>query len=183
MRHRQFIFGAVVLFLQNKLQGVVRIFLCLKRHFIMSHIVSVSVQFAIKFVGPGFIRCARIVSSLRPFIRPSVRKYQHGSHWRDFREIWYWKLLDKSVQKPQIYLKSGKQYRALYAKNEVGFIVAGFINWPQSIVVKHSIFLYSWLWRVAQQYSDNDALCFHCNNGHANAPKCYVIRLRDRLSC
>jgi len=24
--------------------------------------------------------------------RPSVRMYQRGSHWTDFREIWYWEL-------------------------------------------------------------------------------------------
>ena len=34
--------------------------------------------------------------------------FQHGSHWTDFREIWYWGLLWKCVEKPQILLKSDK---------------------------------------------------------------------------
>ena len=41
-------------------------------------------------------------------VRPSVRlySYQVSSHWTDFREIWYWRLLWKSVEKLQILLKS-----------------------------------------------------------------------------
>jgi hypothetical protein len=30
-----------------------------------------------------------------PSVRPSVRMYQRGSHWTDFREIWYWVILWK----------------------------------------------------------------------------------------
>jgi hypothetical protein len=32
--------------------------------------------------------------------------YQHGSHWMDFREILYWRLLQKSAEKHQISSKS-----------------------------------------------------------------------------
>jgi hypothetical protein len=38
----------------------------------------------------------------------SVRVYQRGSHLKVFREVWYWVLLRKSVEKIQIWLKSGK---------------------------------------------------------------------------
>jgi hypothetical protein len=51
-----------------------------------------------------------LVASVRPSICPSVclsvRVYQRISHWTDFREIWYWGLLRKSVEKLQICLKS-----------------------------------------------------------------------------
>jgi hypothetical protein len=30
---------------------------------------------------------------------PSTRKYKRGSRWTDFREIWIWELLQKSVEK------------------------------------------------------------------------------------
>ena len=39
------------------------------------------------------------------------RMYQRGFHWTDFREIWYRRLLCKSVEKVQIWLKSGKHIR------------------------------------------------------------------------
>jgi hypothetical protein len=31
-----------------------------------------------------------------------VRMYDRGSHWTDFREIWYWAFLRKFVEKVQI---------------------------------------------------------------------------------
>jgi hypothetical protein len=42
---------------------------------------------------------------LRPPARPSARVEQRGSHWTDFREIWYFR---KSVEKIQVLLKSDK---------------------------------------------------------------------------
>jgi hypothetical protein len=42
------------------------------------------------------------------FVRPSVRMYHLGCHWMDFREIWYWGLLRKSVAKTQILLQSDR---------------------------------------------------------------------------
>jgi hypothetical protein len=41
-------------------------------------------------------------------VRLSVRTYQRGYHWTDFREICYWVLLRKSVDKSQIWSKSEK---------------------------------------------------------------------------
>jgi hypothetical protein len=38
--------------------------------------------------------------------RLSVRTYQCGSHWTDFRKVWYCRLLRKSVEELQICLKS-----------------------------------------------------------------------------
>jgi hypothetical protein len=40
--------------------------------------------------------------------RPSVRTEQLGSHWTDFHEIWYLRILRKSVKKIQVALKSDK---------------------------------------------------------------------------
>ena len=45
------------------------------------------------------------------YVRLSVRMYQRGSHSTDFREIWYWELSRKSVDKLQIWLKSDKSIR------------------------------------------------------------------------
>ena len=36
---------------------------------------------------------------------PSARMYKRGSRWTDFRKIWYWGLLQKSLQ---IFLIFGK---------------------------------------------------------------------------
>lgn len=40
-----------------------------------------------------------------------VRMYELGSHRTDFREIWYWALLRKPVEKVQLWLKSGNNIR------------------------------------------------------------------------
>jgi hypothetical protein len=39
---------------------------------------------------------------------PSVHMCQLGLHWTDFREIWYWSLLLKSVEQNYVWLKSYK---------------------------------------------------------------------------
>jgi len=49
----------------------------------------------------------RLASSF-PSVRPYVLMYQRGSHWTDFREVFYWRLLWKSVEKIHIWLKSDK---------------------------------------------------------------------------
>jgi len=41
---------------------------------------------------------------IRHLASVSVRRYQHGSHWTDVREIWCWWLLWKSVDKFKIWL-------------------------------------------------------------------------------
>jgi len=44
----------------------------------------------------------------------------------------------------------------------------------KSILVQHTIFLYSWQWPVDQQHTQNEFLLFHLNSGYANASQCYV---------
>jgi len=48
-----------------------------------------------------------LASSFLP-VRLSVCLYQHGSHWTDFLEIWYWRLLRKLAEKLQISLQLDK---------------------------------------------------------------------------
>ena len=45
-------------------------------------------------------------------IHPSVRMEQLGSHWTDFREIWYFSIFGKTVKKIQVSLKSDKNKRS-----------------------------------------------------------------------
>jgi len=49
------------------------------------------------------------------FVRPSLRIYRR-SQWMDFREVLYWELLRKSVEKSQIVVEMGQKYWALYVK-------------------------------------------------------------------
>ena len=41
-------------------------------------------------------------------ICPSVHMEQLGSHWKDFHEIWYLSIFQKTVEKIQVSLKSDK---------------------------------------------------------------------------
>jgi hypothetical protein len=54
----------------------------------------------------------------------SVSPYQLGSHRREVREVWYWKLLLNSVEKIQIWLKSDKNTGLLYEDLNSFYIVA-----------------------------------------------------------
>jgi hypothetical protein len=47
--------------------------------------------------------------SVSPSIRMSVRVKQLGSHWKDFREIWYLSVFRNSVEKIPVSLKFGKK--------------------------------------------------------------------------
>ena len=51
-----------------------------------------------------------------------------GSHWTDLSEIWYWGVPRKSVEKKQIWLKSGKNIRHFTWRTQERFIVPGDIN-------------------------------------------------------
>jgi hypothetical protein len=44
--------------------------------------------------------------SVCPSFHPSVGMEQLCSHWTDFREIWYWSIFRKSVEKIQVSLNS-----------------------------------------------------------------------------
>jgi hypothetical protein len=50
----------------------------------------------------------RVINFVRPSVRPSMRMEQHGSHWKDFLEIWCLRIFQKSVKNIQISLKSDK---------------------------------------------------------------------------
>lgn len=50
-------------------------------------------------------RKKRLLALACPSVRPSV-VVELGFHWLDFREIWYWELLLKSVERVQVWLKS-----------------------------------------------------------------------------
>jgi hypothetical protein len=41
---------------------------------------------------------------------PSALNEQLGSHWKDFREIWYLNIFRQSVENIHVWLKSGKVY-------------------------------------------------------------------------
>ena len=57
-------------------------------------------------------KCLLVLSRVSiPSVLVSVHLYQRGSHWTDFREIWYWPLLRKSVEKFQILYKSDQNIR------------------------------------------------------------------------
>jgi len=49
-------------------------------------------------------RYARIINSSSLF----VHMYQHGSHWTDNHDIWFWVILWQTVKKKNIWLKSDK---------------------------------------------------------------------------
>jgi len=65
------------------------------------------------------------VMSDRSSVCLSVCLYQHGSHWTDFREIWYWGLLRKPAETLQISLQLDKNI--------------GYFTWrPQDVYIVHS---------------------------------------------
>jgi hypothetical protein len=60
-------------------------------------------------------------------VRPSVRKYQRGSHWTNLREIWLEVFMKICRENPNFI--NGKE-RAFYMKIKVCSIVAGNIKLP-----------------------------------------------------
>jgi hypothetical protein len=72
---------------------------------------------------------------------------------------------------------------ALHMQTNTHFIVAGDNIFYQSVVVQHSIVLYSLQWCVTQQHTQNPLLCSSCNNGYKNVPQCYVTRTLFVLFC
>jgi hypothetical protein len=66
-----------------------------------------------------------LAKSVRPFVSPSVRIYQCGSHWTHFRAIWYQGLLRKSVLKIKISLPIGQDYRARIWRHKYDLLLPG----------------------------------------------------------
>jgi hypothetical protein len=69
-----------------------------------------------------------LVMSVRPFVHPSVRIEQLGSHCTDFLKIWYLGIFQKSVENILVSLKSGKN--------------CGYFTWrPMCILIYRSVLL------------------------------------------
>jgi hypothetical protein len=49
----------------------------------------------------------RLLVSLGLFVRPSVRAYQFGSYWKNFRRSLHWRFQLKSIEEIQVRLKFG----------------------------------------------------------------------------
>jgi len=56
----------------------------------------------------AFASAGHVSVSVVMYASLCVRMYDRGSHWTDFREIWYWALLRKLVEKVQIWVKIGQ---------------------------------------------------------------------------
>jgi hypothetical protein len=62
---------------------------------------------------------------------PSVRMYERSSHWKDFRQISYQKLLRKNCRENLNLVIIGQKYRELHMKTYVSFILVGYITPPK----------------------------------------------------
>ena len=58
---------------------------------------------------------------------PSIGTYQLGSYWTGFCEIWYWRLLLKSLKKIQVWLKTGQIIRYFTWRPKYIYIAESFI--------------------------------------------------------
>jgi len=54
------------------------------------------------FIGRVRVNNKELLLDVCPAVCRFARIYQLGSQWRDFHEIWYWRVLRKSVKKLQI---------------------------------------------------------------------------------
>ena len=77
-----------------------------RRHTQKTRIPSSTTVDIIFFVAFRRVRVVAQRAHSLHHVCPSVRMYEHESHWMDFHAILYWKLLLKSVKKIQIWLKS-----------------------------------------------------------------------------
>jgi len=57
-------------------------------------------------------------------VHPSVHMYHRGAYWEDFREIWYWEHLWKSVEELQISLRPNRNIAILGTMTDVSSSVA-----------------------------------------------------------
>jgi len=75
-------------------------------------------------------------------VRLSIRMEQLGSHWTDFRNIWYLSIFRKSVDNIHVSLKSDKYN--------------GYLHLYLCTFMIHSFIQYS-VWRQVQSFRQNDA--------------------------
>lgn len=129
-----------------------------------------------------------------PSVHPSVRKYQRGSQWTDFREISSWTLLWKSVYTTQIWLTLGAKISCTLHEGLRVFHIFGNDICSAKIdrtyvcasMATPSVFVtLLTTTRTRQKYKGKALLRFHCNNIYTKAPLCYVIvhGLTCFLSC
>lgn len=79
---------------------------------------------------------------VRQSVHPSVCIYQRGSKCTDFREIWYWGLLWKYVEKIQKWVKPGKNIWHLIRSRRCVFLFLAKWN-------SRNCTLFEWLWYQA----------------------------------
>ena len=74
--------------------------------FLSSSSAAAAAAVAVALITVCFRRVRIITKSAYELRRvcPSLHIYQLGSHWTDFHEIYYWGLLLKSAETPQIWL-------------------------------------------------------------------------------
>ena len=99
---------------------------------------------------------------VRPSARTSVHVYHRGSHWTDYREIWYWGLFWKSVGEIPILLKSGEKIFGHFPwrPNYVSLLPAT-LNHHESVFLEWNGVRLAGQPRKCKRYS--------------NAPHCYVV--------
>ena len=66
----------------------------------------------------------------------SVRMYQFCSHWSDFRDVWFWRLLLKCVEKIKICLKSDKKITHFTWSSKYVFLLPVKINGDKNAFVE-----------------------------------------------
>jgi hypothetical protein len=71
-----------------------------------------------------------------PSICPSVCVYECSCHWMDFREIWYWGCLWKSVEKTEILLKLDKSIGDLTWRPKYVLLLPVTLNHHRNVVLK-----------------------------------------------
>jgi hypothetical protein len=92
-----------------------------------------------------------------------ICKHQRESHWTDCSEIWCWGLSWNRVQKLQIWSKSDKK-SGYFCRRHKSATKALLCNTQHFCIADSDM----------QLSIDYALLRFNSNNGHANAPLCYV---------
>jgi hypothetical protein len=93
---------------------------------------------------------------------PFIRMYQSSSHCTDIREIWYWRLLWKTVEKIKIWLKSDKNIEQFALRYKCNLLLPVTLNHHKSAV-------FEWNGIRLLQYPRR------CKK-HADTPQYYGIR-------
>ena len=93
---------------------------------------------------------------------PSICMYQLSSHWTDFYEVWYWKLLLKSVKKIHICFKSDNTRHFTWRPRVFHIVDSSMCSSTmlRTTILKQCIvvspwwciqYLYCWQWQVSRR--------------------------------